>query len=232
MLLLWVLWWGSGGLLSIPFLMFMGLPPQVSIATNKAGSLGLSVGAFYKYSKEKKVQWKYMIPFTILAMISGLIGASILIRTDSQSLSRAVGVIIILLIPSLLMNNSGVRHKETSRMKKSIGYVLYFLAMVWGAFFGGGGGTLVFYITITFFGFTIIESAATNKIPWFVMSLFALVIYGINGLINYYYSALLILGMLVGGYLGARTAIKKGDRWVRWVFATVVLISGIKLIFF
>ena len=104
--------------------------------------------------------------------------------------------------------------------------------MIWGAFFGGGGGTLVFYVFMAFFGFTIIQSSATNKIPWFVLGIISVVIFAMNGIINYLYGVFLIAGMFVGGYLGAHTAIKKGNRWVKIVFAIIVIASSIKLLFF
>jgi len=46
---------GGGGLISIPLLLFLGIPPQVTLATNKFGGLGVSVGALYKFIKEKKI---------------------------------------------------------------------------------------------------------------------------------------------------------------------------------
>lgn len=45
---------GSGGLLSIPFLMFTGIPANIAIATNKCGSVGLSIGSVWKFSRAKK----------------------------------------------------------------------------------------------------------------------------------------------------------------------------------
>lgn len=224
---------GSGGLLVIPFLIFFGLPPQVAIATNKLGSLGLSIGAFLKYSKEKKIDWRYVLLFSLIGLISAYAGANFLLRIDKELLTRSIGFIILLLLPIIFIKKkTGVKKTKVSTSRKTIGYVLYFLAMIWGAFFGGGGGTLVIYILMIFFGFKIIEASATNMIPWFLMSLFSVIIFAINGIVNFVYGTILIVGMLTGGYFGAHTAVRKGDRWVKVLFAAIVVASAVKLIFF
>jgi len=224
---------GSGGLLIIPFLMFVGLPVQIAVATNKFASLGLSSGAFISYFRAKRIQWEYVVPFILIGIVSGYLGANILINIDTEFLTKSVGFIILLFLPFIFFKkNIGIKKTKITKVRKSIGYVFYFLAMIWGAFFGGGGGTLVFYILMMFFGFTIIDASATNKIPWFLMSLFAVILYAMNGLINLLYGVFLIAGTFIGGYLGARTAVKKGDRWVKTLFVIIVVASAVKLIFF
>ena len=49
---------GGAGLISIPFLIFTGLPPHVAIATNKLGALGLNISVIPKFWKEKQIVWK------------------------------------------------------------------------------------------------------------------------------------------------------------------------------
>lgn len=104
--------------------------------------------------------------------------------------------------------------------------------MIWNGFFGTGAGPFSFYNSLFFFGFTIIEANATGIIPWFALSLSSLIIFARNGIIDYRNGIVLFVGMAVGGYLGAHTAIKKGDLWIKRLFILVVIISSIKLLFF
>ena len=122
---------GGGGLISIPFLMFLGLPPSVAIATNKFGSLGLSAGAFIKYFKEKKIQWNYILPLSLISIISAVIGANILISLNKEILSKAIGIIILVLLPLIVFNKKiGLKKINPSKIKKIIGFILYFFAMI------------------------------------------------------------------------------------------------------
>ncbi|MCA9460331.1 MAG: sulfite exporter TauE/SafE family protein, partial [Nanoarchaeota archaeon] len=148
---------GSGGLISIPFLMFLGLPPQIAIATNKFGAVGLSIGSITKFKKEKKIIWKYILPFSILAIIGGIIGAKLLINIDEDYLSKIVGLILLILLPFIFLKKDlGIKNKKPSKQMKIIGSIIYFLLMIFGGFFGGGAGALIITTLIYFFGFKII----------------------------------------------------------------------------
>jgi len=224
---------GGGGLISIPFLMFLGLPPQIAIGTNKFSALGLQVSAFIKYWKEKKIVWKYILPFSIIGIIAAFVGANTLLAIDEELLKIMVGIVLLMMVPIIYKNkNMGIKRKLASSGEKLLGYFLYFLAMFWFAFFGGGGGIFSRYVQIRFFGMSLIQSSGTNKLPGSILSIIAIFTFANAGIIDYSYGIVLFLGMLVGGYLGAGTAVKKGNTWVKSLFLIVILVSAVKLLFF
>ncbi len=224
---------GAGGLLSIPFLMFVGLPPQIAIATNKFGSLGRSFGAIPKFFKEKKINWKYVPPFIAINIVGAVIGANLLISINEELLTKIVGFIILLVLPFLFFKKDiGTVKKKVSANKERIGFFMYFLVSIFAAFFGGGSGTFIFYVLMIFFGFTIIEANGTDQFPALVLSISAIVVFAINGIIDYVLGFFMLLGMLFGGYTGARLAIKNGNGWTKKVFGIIVAFAAIKLLFF
>ena len=85
-------------------------------------------------------------------------------------------------------------------------------------------------IVIFFFGLSIIKANATELFSYSVFSLCSVIIFAFNGLIDYRIGIILFLGMLVGGYVGAHTAIKKGDNWVKIFFTIVVIASALKIL--
>jgi uncharacterized membrane protein YfcA len=101
---------------------------------------------------------------------------------------------------------------------------------VLAGFFGGGSGTLIFYTLMMFFGITIIQVAATQILPFMVLTVSSLIVFALNGIIDYGIGIVLMAGTAVGGYLGAHIAIKSGERWVRRLFAAVVIGAGAKLL--
>lgn len=224
---------GGGGLLSIPLLVFLGLPPQVAIATNRFGSVGVAVGATTTYVKKKKIIWKYVIPVAVVALIGGYIGANILLAISEALAERIIGIALILFLPFLFIRREiGVVNVAVSRMRKGIGYTLLFMVDLWGGFFTGGTGIFRRYVLTHFFGVTIIEAGAIGSIPWLLTSLLALIIFIVHDVVNYQYGIILFIGMVIGGYFGAHTAIRKGDAWVKLVFAAVTVASALKMLFF
>lgn len=223
---------GSGGLINIPFLIFLGLPPQVAIATHKFGSAGMKIGAAIKFRTTPHINWSYFWPFAVLSFIAAFLGAQLLIAIDKELLSRIIAFIILAILPFLFVKKEmGVVHQETSRLKHVFGYILYFFSQVYGAFFGGGAATISFYVLMTFFGFTIVEASASTTLPSLVMTLVALLVFAFNGMLDYEYGIATFLGMLVGGWLGAHIAVKKGNAWVKVFFILIVVLSALKLLF-
>ncbi len=224
---------GAGGLISVPSLIFLGLPPQVAIATDRFGTIGQTITALFKFQKAKKILWKYVPILAVIALAGSLIGANILLSVDQKILQQVIGVLLIIVLPFIFIKRDlGIKRIKKSKTKTIIGLSLYFLIMIFGGFFGQGTGPLIFYALTYFLGFTMIEVLATGIIPWFVLSISSLVIFAINGIINYKIGAILLVGMALGGNLGVHIAIKKGNLWVKRIFVLFVIISGIKLLFF
>ena len=222
---------GSAGLINIPFLIFMGLPPHVAIATNKLGGVGLKLGAFTKYWKTNLIKWNYFVPLTILGILAALVGAQILLWIDKDLLSRIVVVLLLLVLPVIFLKKEiGLKQRITTPFQKKLGYIFYFFAQVFSAFFGGGAGTFVIYTLMYFFGLTIIEAGATAMLPSLVSNLMAVVIFAFSGIINYKFGIVLFLGTVTGGRLGAMFALKKGNGWVKIIFVIIVLVLVIKMI--
>jgi uncharacterized protein len=225
---------GGGGLLSLPVLVFLGLPVDVAVATNRFGTLGSNIGNLAKFLKTDKIVYKFMIPLAIVSTIGGIIGANLLLEVNKDALTKIIGFVILLLVPIVLWKKElGLKQKDRWTNKiLVVGFVLYFFLEIYDGFLGIGGGILVAYLFVMIFGFTYTQANATDKVAVFLNVLFSTVIFAFHHLINYYYGIIYIVGTLMGGYLGAHVAVKKGDRWVRAAFIIIAVVFGVKLIFF
>ena len=224
---------GGGGLISMPALTFLGLPPNIAVATNRFGSLGVGLSSTYKFAKAKKIVFKYAFPLMAISVIGSVIGAKILIEINQELLTKLIGFLIIFMLPFIFIKNkSGIKRKVVGRSYKIFGFIAYSGLAVYDGFFGAGAGIFATYILVFLLGLTYIESNATDKIAWLLNGIVSTVIFAFYGLINYFFGIILLAGMLIGGYFGAHTAIKKGNNFVRILFSIVVLVSALKLIFF
>ncbi len=224
---------GSGGLISIPMLIFLGLPPQIAIATDRFGVIGGVIGSLLKFWKAKKILWQYVPLFSLIAIIGGYIGANLLIKIKPDNLEKIIGIILLLTIPLLfLKTHLGITRMTVGIGKKIVGSIIFFILMVYNGFLGTGVGPLVTYNSLHFFGFTILESNATKIIPWLLYSIISFAIFMQHGFVDFSKGLNLIAGMFIGGYIGTHTLIKIGDAWVKRLFIAIVIISAIKLLFF
>ncbi len=222
---------GGGSLLSIPFLVFLGLPPQVAIATDRFAGLGAAVTALYRFWRAGKIVWRFVPALAVASLAGSLIGATALVRVEPGSLRPVIGVLLLALLPLLFLGRGlGVAAREVGAARRRIGLGLYFLVQVLAGFFGGGTGTLIFMILMSCFGVTITQVAATQIVPFMVLSLSSLAIFAQAGIVDLRLGLVLLAGTAVGGVLGAHLAIRSGDVWVRRLFAVVVAASALRLL--
>ncbi|MBU3896359.1 MAG: sulfite exporter TauE/SafE family protein [Nanoarchaeota archaeon] len=224
---------GGGGLLSIPLLIFLGLPPAIAVATNKFGALGVCGSAVYKFSKAKKIDFKNAAPFIIISVIGAAIGANVLLTLDQALLMKIIGVIILLLLPAIFLKKDfGLKRNRVAKKGRTLGYMIYFCIAIYNGFMGAAAGLFSIFSLTRLFGYTLIESIALDKFVLLFNTIIAVIIFASAGIINYEFGIAILLGMTVGGYFGAKTAIDKGNKYVKIAFGLVVFASAIKLLFF
>lgn len=223
----------GGGLISIPALIFLGLNPAAAIATTRLSALSGAITAFLKWRKGDAIVWKHVPAFIVAATLGAIVGVRILLQINEEVLTVAVGVLLLLMLPLLFIKKEfGTVSAERTDKHRAIGLFLVFLIMIYGAVFGGGTGIFLTYALVHFFGMTIIQSNATGNVMWLVVTTIALISYIVAGAVNFTVGIPLLIGAGIGGYLGAHTALRAGNIVVKWVFAIMIVLSSIKLIFF
>lgn len=225
---------GGGGLLMIPVLVLLGVSAEVAIASVRLGALGLWSTALYRYQRAGLIRWKPSLLLSCLALFGGYIGSRLLITLSASSgdFDSYVAIIVLCMLPVTYFYGRLQRLAwRPPPAMRYIGYPLFLLVISFAGFFSGGDGTLGIYVLVFCFGYSIVEANAVRALPWLLMGIVASSQYIQAGLVHYGYAAELFIGMSVGGYLGASSAIKRGEEWVRSVFTVVVLLLLVKLWF-
>ena len=224
---------GGGGLLAVPYLMFMGLPPQVAIASARFGDMGYSITSLYKFWRSNQIVWKYVPLLAIVSLVGSLVGANVLVAIEPQHLQKIAAILLFTLLPFVLFKKEiGTVHRDVGSRSKTVSTFIYLLIQTVTGFFAAGTGPLAYYTLMAGFGFTIIEAVATQMLPFLVLAVSSVIVFAMHGLIDYTTGFILLLGTATGGYVGAHVAIKKGARWVKGLFAVIIVAAGIKLLFF
>ncbi|MCB9798316.1 sulfite exporter TauE/SafE family protein [Candidatus Nomurabacteria bacterium] len=224
---------GGAALIYTPVVIFLGIDPRIAIASGKMASFG-GISGVYKFHKEKRIVWKHIPTFVILSLVAAFLGSRLLIHVDSDLASKIFGVLILLLLPLVLVRPKwGLEHIPhlKSRSTNNLGFVAYFIIAVVQAGFGGVG-LLVSYTLVSFFGYTLIQANATRRFPLLFLNISAFFSYALSGLVDYSIGIAFFLASIVGSYVGAHIAVKKGNAVVKVFFLVLILISAAKLFFF
>lgn len=218
----------GGGLLAIPGLMLMGLPPSSAIATNNLNSVS-SITSALRFHKSSKLQFRRMLPLLIIAIIGGLVGSKILLHINQSAAQKAFGIASIFLAIAFVLSKNPQSGRR-GKVHATFGIIAAFAGSVFAGLFGTGGGFFMVYILCYFYGLSLMEANANTKIVNLGGALSVIFVFLQAGLINFEVGAPMMVGSTIGGYIGAHTALKSGERRVKGIFLIVVLVSGIKLI--
>jgi uncharacterized membrane protein YfcA len=218
----------GGGLVSIPGLMFIGLPPSAAIATNNLNSVS-SITSALRFHQTHKLQFRRMMPLLLTSFFGGIVGSKLLLHLSQPVIQKAFAVASIVLVVTFVLNK-GPHTTKRGRIHSLLGVFAAFLGSVFAGLFGTGGGFFVVYILSYFYGLSIMEANANTKIINIAGSISVIAVFLQAGLINFKVGLPMMVGSTIGGYIGAHTALKRGEGLVKVIFLLAVSASGIKLL--
>ncbi len=225
---------GGAGLIQLPVLIFMGLPFSVALATHKIATVALGLGATIRNVKEGHTSWRFNV-FMLAAGIPGVVlGAFIIVGIDDRIAEICLGVLTLSLgLYSIFKPELGIeaqpKHRDTQ------GYAFGALGLFCIGFANGalsaGTGLFATMWLVKWFGLNYKHAVGHTLIS---VGLFwnasGAVTMGVIAEIQWDWLPALVLGSLLGGFVGAHMAINLGSKWIKRVYEVVTLIVGIKLI--
>ncbi|MCW2792070.1 MAG: sulfite exporter TauE/SafE family protein [Nocardioides sp.] len=218
---------GGGGLVQLPALL-LGLPgasPLQVLATNKLASIcGTSVSST-TYYRRVRPDPRTFVPLMLLAFLGSMVGAVVASQLPRSAFDPIVLVVLVVvgtyvvLTPKLgqqtVLRFSGHRHTAAAM---ATGLVIGF----YDGALGPGTGSFFVFTLVGLLGYDFLESSAKARMANWATNLGALVIFVPQDGVLWKVGLVMGAANLVGGYVGARTAVARGTRFVRVFFIVVV----------
>lgn len=225
---------GGAGLIQLPVLIFLGLPFSVALATHKVATVALGLGATIRNVKEGHTSWRLNL-FMLASGIPGVVlGAYVIIGVDDRMAEVALGVMTLgLSVYSLLKPGLGLEPSQKNR--HLMGWVfggvgLSVIGFANGALSAGTGLFATMWL-VKWFGLNYKQAVGHTLIAvglfWNASGALTM---GFMAEIQWDWLVALVLGSLLGGFLGAHLAIKMGSGWIKRAYEIITLIVGLKLI--
>lgn len=218
---------GGGGLIQIPALLINlpNTPLPTIFGTNKIPALaGTSISAF-QYSRKIRFNYKLLLVISVCAAFASFFGAKVVSYVNVNVLKPVILIILIAIaIYTFLKKDLGtLSTKKLSLAKKLIyGSLIGVVVGFYDGFFGPGTGSFFVLGFVVVLGFEFIEASAYSKVVNCVTNFSALMVFLRQG--NYLLELALLMSIcnITGSLIGARLALKKGNKFVRVIFLLIV----------
>lgn len=225
---------GGAGLIQFPVLIFLGLSFAVALATHKVASVALGLGAVLRYMASSHLERKFVLLMLMFGLPGVVLGGNVILMIPDRMAILALGFLtgglgIYSILKPTLGQEYQVKHRDLKGYLTG-GLILFFLGILNGSLTSGTGLFVTIWLVL-WFGLDYQRAVAYTLI---LVGVFwngaGAITLGILGEIHWQWLPALVLGSLIGGYLGSHLAIKHGNRWIKRAFEIITLLIAIKLI--
>lgn len=217
---------GGGGLISVPALLFTGLPPSTALATNKLASTMGSFTSTVTFIRSGNVNFRLVGKLFPLTIMGSLAGAYIVQHISTEVLKPLVLVLLIAVAIYTIFKKDWGTDSKYKGMSKKRGIIFAMLILALGfydGFFGAGTGSFLIF-SFLLVGFDFLQSAGNAKVLNFGSNIAALGMFLYLDVVNFAYGIPMGIAMVLGALAGSNFAIKKGVSYVRILFIAVTLV--------
>lgn len=224
---------GGGSLLTLPALIFVGLPAGVANGTNRVAILIQSATASASFRRGGALRLRSATLLLLPSLLGAAAGAAVAVRVPDLLMERIIAVsLLVFLVPVLVKPNVWLhgRAAALSARPPAWMYPALFAVGVYGGFLQAGVGFLILAVLVLGGGLDLVRANGVKVYLVAGYTLVALAIFLASGQIEWRSGLALAAGNGMGGWLGARMALRRGAGFVRVVLVASVLASAAKLL--
>lgn len=223
---------GGGGLISIPMLLAVGVPPHAALATNKLqGTFGCFTAAL-RFALKGMVNFKSIYIGIIFTFIGACVGTFSVLLVDPDVLKFLVPFFLVAVFIYTILHPKLGDEITVEKINSNLFYITFGFAIgFYDGFLGPGTGSFWTFAMIALLGISMKTSVAHTKVLNFVSNFVSLIVFIIGGQILWALGLVMAVGQILGAYLGSHLVITKEVKFIRTMFLFVVALTICKLIY-
>ena len=225
---------GGGSLLTVPIMVFMGIPGVIANGTNRIAVLAQNIFAVGTFFKRGFSDLRLSLSLSAMAVVGAIGGATLGLQLDEVWFNRILALVMIAVM--IIMASGGLKQETQSGGEQPqrlvLGHLLMIGAGFWGGFMHIGVGFILMPILHRVLGLNLV---LTNMHKVFVVLVYtpvALLVFAAHLELLWWTGLGLGIGSAIGGWLGARTVITQGEVWIKRIMFAALSVFIIKLLFF
>lgn len=222
---------GGGGLITIPALLAVGVPPAMALGTNKLQACGGSFSASLYFIRQQAVSFRQIWLLILLTFIGASFGTLFVQMLDIQALKKGLPFLVLLIGGYFLFSPNLPEHDRTPRVTYPV--FAFTLALGIGFYDGMFGPATGSFFTLGFMlllGFNLTKAVANAKVLNFTSNIASLIFFVLGGAVLWKVGLIMMIGQFIGGNLGARVVVTNGKKIIRPLIVTMSFIMVAKML--
>lgn len=223
---------GGGTLLTMPMLIFIGLPPSVANGTNRVAILIQTAIGVKGFQSKGVSTFPFSVYLGISALLGSLIGAQIAVDIKGETFNKILAAVMVLVVVLMLLKPKVQLSELVERTTGKYLYVsiiIFFFLGIYGGFINAGIGFMMLIVLPYVNRLSLVKSNATKVAVVCFYTIGAVVMFAINDKIDWKYGLILAIGNASGAWISSRWSVGKGDKMVKVFVVVMISILSVKL---
>jgi uncharacterized membrane protein YfcA len=220
---------GSGSLIILPLLMWMGLPAPLANGTNRVAVAIQSMVGLWQYGKNYEINYREALWILAPTLIGSITGAYIATIVSAKVIESAIGILILFMLALTLLNPKRWMREQEAREQtyKHPGWQLLLFAIgIYSGFIQVGSGIFLIILMVMGLKFNLRRANAYKLVTMAAFGLPVLFVFAFQGQVHWHYGSISAAGQMIGAVAGARFATRypKANQWI-YGLVVVMLIA-------
>lgn len=224
---------GGGSMLSVPVMIFLGVPGTVANGTNRIAILPQNISAVIAFYRKGFANFRLSLTLAACTIPGTLIGAFVATQIPNNQFNTLLAIImLVILIIMALPQKRQTDGQPLTKARLVSGHLLMVLVGFWGGFIHVGVGFILMPVLNRVMGLDLITTNSHKVFIVLCYTVVALLVFASQLELMWKFGLALAVGTTIGGWLAANFQIKKGIGAVKWTLNIVIVAFIIKLLFF
>ncbi len=223
---------GGGSLLTLPLLIFFGLPAATANGTNRVAIFCQNIFAITGFKRQGVFPIRLALLCMPPALLGSYLGANMAINVDEMLFRRLLAMIMVGVLLFMVfdpMKRFRSQERPMTPMRTVVLIVSFFGVGVYGGFVQAGVGFLIITALLVH-GLDLVRINAVKVLVIFAFTAVALGVFIVHGQVDYVLGLSLAVGNSLGGWIATHYAVKKGHDWIKRFVIVTVLVFALRLL--
>ena len=223
---------GGGSVISLSLLLILGLPADIANGTNRISIFFQTLSSVGSFTRQKMFDNLRPVWLAIPATIGAILGALLAVDVNTRVIEIAMAAAMVIMLFFLFYKPDRWLKEKPAMLSRPLRwwqFVIFFVVGFYGGFIQVGVGYFLLMALVLGIGYDLVKANAVKNLIVFFYAIFALLVFILDGKVNYLYGFILSGGSMIGALIASWLAVKKGAGFIRAVILFSVVLTILQI---